>query len=184
MEADAVRSGGQNVDGVHAHVSDDVVVGDSADPMTVRMIQLAGSDLVRVVVGQHVVDVTEAQNVARALLRLTAAAQLADPGLGFIEVLAGQAAAGTGELALAAGIDVERVRAQRAGGQVLSVAEFDRLALATAQLIPLRAVTATVEDGNAHEEHVDEPRSSNETDLSAVADMNELAFLAEGPEDS
>jgi hypothetical protein len=39
-------------------------------------------------------------------------------------------------MALAAGLDVERLRAQRAGGQVLSRREFDRLALAVAQQLP------------------------------------------------
>jgi hypothetical protein len=185
--ADAGRSHGQDVDGVHAHVSEDIVVGDPVDPVTVRMTQLVGSDQVRVVLGRHVVDLAGARSIAHALSRLTAAAQLAEPGLGFVEVLAARAGAGTGQLALAAGIDVERVRTQRAGGQVLSLAELDRLAMATAQLVPLRASTGEVEDEGADDESsTDVPPTetsrSNETEWSTVADMTELAVLAEGPD--
>jgi hypothetical protein len=197
VESDAARAGGQEVDEVHAHVTVDVVVGDSADPVVVRMVQLAGSDVVRVVVGQHVVDLSAAHDLAHALLRLTDAAQPAEAGFGFVEVLTGQAGVGTGELALAAGLDVERVRAQRAGGQVLSVAEFDRLALAAARLLPLRA---TVREADADEDGIEavaddvapqvaphvaadgpfEPADA--ADLSAFADMTELAALADGPD--
>lgn len=123
---------------LHAHVSTDIVGGDPAKPLLARMIQLAGSDQTRVMVGQNVVSIDEAEAFARALLRLTSAAQLAEPGLGFVEVLAAQSGVSTTEMALAAGLDAERVRAQRAGARVLDVREFDRLALAVAQLLPLR----------------------------------------------
>jgi hypothetical protein len=119
--------------GPHAHVSEDVQLGDGDDPLTARMIQLAGSDTVRVVVGPEVVPVEQAQAFGQALLRLVASAEPAAPGLGFVEVLAARTDLSTGEMALGAGLDVERVRAQRAGGQVLSRREFDRLALAVAQ---------------------------------------------------
>jgi hypothetical protein len=161
------RNRGAGGEPVHAHVSDDVVVGDSADPMTARMM------LVRVVVGEHVVGVEEAQAFAHAVLRLASSAQLAEPGLGFVEVLAAQADVNTGEMALAAGLDVERVRAQRAGGQVLNAREFDRLALAVAQLLPLRGAV-----GAAAEEDVTDHQDAG---LAGVADMTELAVLAEGP---
>jgi hypothetical protein len=122
--------------GPHAHVSQDLELGDGPEPMTARMIQLAGSDTVRVVVGPQVVTLDEAQAFGQALLRLVASAEIAEPGLGFIEVLAARTDLSTTEMALAAGLDVERLRAQRAGGQVLSRREFDRLALAVAQQLP------------------------------------------------
>ena len=118
--------------GPHAHVSGDVVLGDEGDPLTARMIQLAGSDTVRVLIGPQAVPLGEAQAFGHALLRLVGAAEPAEAGLGFIEVLAARADLSTSEMALAAGLDVERLRAQRAGGQVLSRREFDRLALAVA----------------------------------------------------
>jgi hypothetical protein len=126
--------GGADDGGPHAHVSQDLLVGDSLEGTTARMIQLAGSDQVRVVVGDSVVSVEEAESFAHALLRLTADAQLAQPGLGFVEQLLQQRGMSTGELALAAGLDLERVRAQRSGAAVLTVREFDRVALAAAQL--------------------------------------------------
>ena len=116
--------------GPHAHVSENVELG--GDPMTARMIQLAGSDTVRVMIGPQAVPLEEAQAFGHALLRLVAAAEPAEAGLGFVEVLAARADLSTTEMALAAGLDGERLRAHRAGGQVLSRREFDRLALAVA----------------------------------------------------
>jgi hypothetical protein len=134
--------------GLHAHVSEDLAVGHGPDAVVVRMMQLAGSDQVRVVVGEHVMGVEDAHGLAHALLRLASSAQMAEPGLGFVDVLAAQAQVSTGEMALAAGLDADRVRAQRAGGQVLNVRELDRLAVAVAQLVPLarRTSEAAVED--------------------------------------
>jgi hypothetical protein len=99
------------------------------------MLQLAGSDQVRVVVGPHVLSVEQTEIFAHALLRLAASAHLAEPGLGFVEVLADQSGASLGELALASGLELDRLRAQRAGGQVLNRREYDRLALAAAELL-------------------------------------------------
>ena len=124
-------------DEVHAHVSADVTVGEGPEPMVARMIQLAGSDTVRMVIGQHVVGLDEGEVFGHALLRLVASSRLAEPGLGFIETLAARAGLSSGEMAFAAGLDADRVRAQRAGGRVLNQREFDRLALAVAQLLPL-----------------------------------------------
>src|SRR3954451_1790533 len=134
--------------GLHAHVSDDLAVGSGTDTVVVRMMQLAGSDQVRVVVGQHVMGVDDAHALAHALLRLASSAQMAEPGLGFVDVLAAQAQVSTGEMALAAGLAADRGRAQRAGGQVLNVRELARLAVAVAQRVPLarRTSEAAVED--------------------------------------
>ena len=125
---------------VHPHVSEDIEVGDVEDPLVARMILLAGSDTVRVVLGQQVVSIEEAQVFASAVLRMTASAELAEPGLGFLELLASRAGLSTGEIVFAANLDVDRVRAQRAGGRVLSRREFDRMALAVAGLVNLQAV--------------------------------------------
>jgi hypothetical protein len=124
---------------VHPHVSDDLEVGDAEDPLVARMIQLSGSDQVRVSLGQQVVSVEEAQVFAAAVLRMTASAELAEPGLGFLELLAARSDLSTSEIAFAANLDVDRVRAQRSGGRVLSRREFDRLALAVAELVTLKA---------------------------------------------
>ena len=119
--------------GPHAHVSEDVGLGDGSDQLTARMIRFAGSETVRVMIGPQAVSLEEAHSFGHAVLRLVAAAEPAEAGLGFVEVLAAQADLSTTAMALAAGLDVERVRAQRAGGQVLSRWEFDRLALAVAR---------------------------------------------------
>ena len=118
--------------GPHAHVSENVELGDGGDPMTARMIQLAGSDTVRVMIGPQAVPLEEAPALGPGRLRLAAAADPAVGGLGFVAVRAARADLSTNEMALAAGLDVERLRAHRAGGQVLSRREFDRLALAVA----------------------------------------------------
>lgn len=127
------RNPDEAASGPHAHVSEDVQLGDGDDVMTARMIQLAGSGTVRMVVGPQAVPLEEAQAFGHALLRLVASAEPAEAGFGFVEVLAARADLSTSEMALAAGLDLERLRAQRAGGQVLSRREFDRLALAVAQ---------------------------------------------------
>jgi hypothetical protein len=137
--------------GLHAHVSEDLAVGSGADVVAVRMMQLAGSDQVRVVVGEQVIGVEDAHALAHALLRLTSGAQMAAPGLGFVDVLAARARVSTGEMALAAGLDADRVRAQRAGGQVLNMRELGRLAVAVAQLVPLARRTPEARDAGAGE---------------------------------
>jgi hypothetical protein len=161
----------------HAHVSADIEVGQ--DPMVVRMIQLSGSDTVRVALGDQMVAIEEAEAFAHALLRLTASARLAEPGLGFVEVLLGQMDLTTSEIATASALEVERVRAQRAGGQVLDQREFDRLVLAVAHLVSLKGASADdVQVTDAGEQDADP--AVHAVDWSAVADMRELIAFAAG----
>lgn len=150
----------ENADGVHAHVSEDVLVGDDADPMVARMIQLAGSGMVRVVIGEQVVSVEEAQAFAHTLLRLASGAQLAEPGLGFVVALAERAGLSTNEMALAAGVDAGRLRAQSSGERVLTVREFDRLALTVAQLVPFghpKTASSSAEPADVETDEAIEP---------------------------
>ncbi|NUS52709.1 MAG: hypothetical protein HOQ22_16935, partial [Nocardioidaceae bacterium] len=124
-------SNGDPVEARHTHVSADLVVGAGA---TARLVRDDDAEPVRVLVGETAISVEEAQAFAHALLRLVADARLAEPGLGFVEHLVTQRGLSTSQLALAASLDVERVRAQRSGAAVLTVREFDQLALAAAQL--------------------------------------------------
>lgn len=173
---------------LHAHLSADLVVGDEADPVVVRMLQLAGSERVRVVVGQQVLDVEQTEVLAHALLGLVASARLADPGLGFVETLLEQSGASLGELALASGLEVDRLRAQRAGGRLLNRSELDRLALAAAGLLLHgRGETAPDEPSegdDAPSVSEDRPaapetwRSTEYADLVDVADLHQLAAMS------
>jgi hypothetical protein len=60
------------------------------------------------------------------------------------------------------------VRAQRAGGQVLSRLEFDRLALAVAALVPLKRRLEA------------EQSAAGESSFYGFADISELTALTEG----
>ncbi|MGZ4429708.1 MAG: hypothetical protein ACXVXC_16385 [Nocardioidaceae bacterium] len=133
----------------HSHVSRDVVVEATGRPLLGRMIQMAGTDEVRLLIDDSVATLEQAETFARAILHLAAEARLAPPGLGFVADLAAKAGVSTRELAMAAGLDPQRVKAQRAGGQVLAPGEYDRLALAAAKLYAdATATTATAATGN------------------------------------
>ncbi len=182
---------------VHAHVSEDVTVGSHAAAMVVRMVQRAEADEPKVVVGPSVISVEEAERFAHALLRLAHGAHLAEPGFGIVEVLLNQAGVSTGELALASGLDAERLRAQRAGAQLLNVREFDRLALAAAQLLQLaRPGPSHLEPRSVRQvgdveqvEQVEqvaqaEPSKTDDAtlyELAGVADLSQLAALSGQP---
>lgn len=188
-ECPAWCENGTDTGTLHPHLSADVVVGDEADPVVVRMLQLAGSERVRVVVGQQVLDVEQTEVLAHALLRLAASARLAEPGLGVVETLLERSGASLGELALASGLEPDRLRAQRAGGRLLSRHELDRLALAAAGLLlaerddapclsedpPAAPVTRPVTG------RVDLPGPAGLAgllDLADVADLHQLAAMS------
>jgi hypothetical protein len=118
----------------HAHVSDDVHVAGDGHPLVARLIQAAGDLEVRVLLNDRVATVEQAESFAIGLRRLAAQAQLAEPGLGFVGSLAARLGISPRQMAMAAGVEVHRVRTQRAGGQVLSRDEIDRLALAVVRL--------------------------------------------------
>jgi hypothetical protein len=120
--------------GPHAHVSADVVVEALGSPLVARLVQVAAGEL-RVAVNDHIATLEQAKTFAAALRRLTDDATLAEPGLGFITRLAGSAGVSVEEMALASGIELERLRRQQAGGQALTIRELDQLALAVARLV-------------------------------------------------
>lgn len=118
----------------HAHVSEDLTVAAIGQPLVARLLQASGDPEVRVLVNDKVATIEQAEAFALALRRLADRAMLAEPGLGFVATLAARSGISVKQMALAAGVDAQQVAAQRAGGQVLSVHEVDRLALAVARL--------------------------------------------------
>ena len=121
-----------NGDEDHTHASDELRVETMAQPLAVQLVQVAGT-APRLLVDGQVASLEQAHAFASGIRRLTDAATLAEPGLGFVLRLAGSSIT-LEEMALASGIDVARLRRQRAGGRLLTVAEIDRLALAVANL--------------------------------------------------
>jgi hypothetical protein len=118
----------------HAHVSDDLTVAADGQPLVARLLQASGDPEVRVLVNDKVATIEQAEAFARALRRLVDQARLAEPGLGFVATLAARSGISSKQMALAAGVDAQKVAAQRAGAQVLSVHDIDSLALAVARL--------------------------------------------------
>jgi hypothetical protein len=118
----------------HAHVSDDLTVAAIGQPLVARLLQASGDPEVRVLVNDKVATIEQAETFALALRRLTDQAKLAEPGLGFVATLSARSGISVKQVALAAGVDPQKVAAQRAGGQLLSVHELDRLALTVARL--------------------------------------------------
>jgi hypothetical protein len=120
--------------GEHSHVSRERHVEGVARPLSAKLVQVPDDDEPRMLVNGCVATLDQAEAFAYALLRLGSEATLAEPGLGFVEALAEKAGISIEEMALASGMDATRLRAQREGEQVLTVHEFDQLALAVAQL--------------------------------------------------
>lgn len=123
----------ESASGPHTHASADARVETLDQPLTVQLVQLADAEP-HVLVDGQLATLEQATHFVTALRRLTDAATLAAPGLSFVVQLAARSGTTLEEMALAVGLDVERLCVQRAGAQVLSVAEVDRLALAVARL--------------------------------------------------
>jgi hypothetical protein len=123
----------------HDHLlrSDDVVVGAQREPLVGRLIG-CGDDL-RVEINERAATLTESRAFVDSMRRLLDDATPAEPGLGFVATLAERAGMGVTEMAMAAGLDPSWVRAQHAGGQVLTLHEYDLLALAVARVAASRA---------------------------------------------
>ena len=119
----------------HAHVSADVTGGAVEHPMVGRLIGMRQDESVRVLLNDRVASVEETGRFLGSLRGLVDKALPAEPGLGFVRVLASQARLTFADMAEAAGLPVSVVAAQAAGNAVLSVAEFDRLALAVAHRV-------------------------------------------------
>lgn len=116
----------------HAHRS--AVVDSPGTRLTARMIQGSADEEPGIMISGNVITPREGRAFAGALLRLADQATLGPRGLDLITTLA-RGRVTLAEMASAAGLDVERLRAQRAGGQVLSVHELDRLTLVVARLM-------------------------------------------------
>jgi len=121
-------------EGPHAHGG---AVVEIAGTLTSQLVQVSADDEPRVLINGHVTTPGEARVFAGAVLRLADQATLAPSGLDLITTLA-RGRVTLEEMAPASGIDVERLRDQQAGGQVLSVHDVDHLALAVARLIITR----------------------------------------------
>lgn len=120
--------------GDHAHVSRDLHVEGLGRPLSAKLIQPDADGAPRMLVNGHVARLDQAEAFAYALLRLGAEATMAEPGLGFVEALTDRSEITLEELALASGVQLDRLRTQRQGEQELTVHEFDQVALAAAQL--------------------------------------------------
>jgi hypothetical protein len=133
----------------HSHVSADVLVEAVGRPLSARLIQVAGDSVVKVLVNDRVATVDQVETFSHALRGLADEAVPAEPGLGFVEGLL--AGISLEEAALASGIELQRLREQRAGGRLLSVREFDRLALAVAHLSVTAPKRPTQPEASAEE---------------------------------
>lgn len=125
----------------HAHVSADLIGGTPEQPLVARLIGMEHDGRVRVLLNDRVTSIEELDQFVSGLRRLVDGVRLAEPGLGFVASLAARADLTLEDVAQAAGLDEERVAAQDEGYQVLTVREYDRLALAAANLV---AATRTV----------------------------------------
>lgn len=121
----------------HTHSSADARVETLGHPLTVQLVQVDDAEP-RMLVDGQVATIEQANHFANAVKRLTDAGTLAEPGLSFVVRLAAGSGITLEEMALASGVDVERLRQQRAGGCVLTVHEVDRLALTVANLATAR----------------------------------------------
>jgi len=120
----------------HLHRSDDVVVTAQREPLVGRLIGV-GED-VRVEINERAATLNESRAFVDSMRRLLDDATLAEPGLGFVATLAERVGLGVTEMSMAAGLDPSWVRAQHAGGQVLTLHEYDMLALAVARVAASR----------------------------------------------
>jgi hypothetical protein len=112
------------------------VTGGAPDqPLVARLIRMRNDEAVRVLLNDRVATLGEVGRFMGSLRSLLDQAVPAEPGLGFIGHLAGQANLSVEEMAEAADLPVDLVNAQREGLAVLSVSEFERLALAVAKRV-------------------------------------------------
>ncbi|MGH3445935.1 MAG: hypothetical protein ACRDPB_11215 [Nocardioidaceae bacterium] len=133
--------------GVHAHVSADVTAGTLEQPLVARLIQVAGSPDVRVLFNERVASVEEVSGFMSCVRQLLDQARPAAAGLGFLAPMIARAGLGHAELAEVSGLQVSWLRAQSAGGQVLTVHEFDQLALSVAHLLSETPVKLALDAG-------------------------------------
>ena len=121
--------------GLHARVS--AIGGRPATAPTARLVQAGADDQPQVLIAGGVASPHEARAFASALMRFADQATLAPRGLDLLLTLA-RGRVTLAEMAQASGLDIQRLREQQAGGQVLSVHDIDQLALAVAHLVTAR----------------------------------------------
>ncbi len=116
----------------HAHVSADVTA--ERQGLTARLVQTEADTGPQVMVNGRGAGLDELGQFLRGLQRLLDEARLAPAGTGPVDDLVARAGVRLSEVARAAGLEVSWVRAQHAGRQVLTVAEYRRLAQTAASL--------------------------------------------------
>jgi hypothetical protein len=123
----------------HVHVSADIAAGAPDQPLMARLIGKGVEEQPHVLLNGRVATFEQAASFLGGVRQLLDRARLAEPGLGFVEALWASADVTYAEISALSGVDEERIRRQSRGQQVLSVYEYDQVALAVA-----RTMAATV----------------------------------------
>jgi hypothetical protein len=123
--------------GQGSHVDSNAAVDSPGALLTAKLAPVSAGAEPQILITGHLTTPEEARAFARAILRLADQATRAPGGLDLITTLA-RGRVTLAEMALASGLDVERLKDQHAGGQVLSVHDIDQLALAVAHLTMVR----------------------------------------------
>jgi hypothetical protein len=134
-----------NVDGAseeHMHVSADIAAGAPDQPLMARLIGRGVEDQPHVLLNGRVATVEQAASFLGGVRQLLDRARLAEPGLGFVEALWANADLTFAELSAMCGVEEQRIRRQSRGEQVLSVYEYDQVALAVARTMASTAPAA------------------------------------------
>lgn len=118
----------------HSHVSADLIGGTPEQPLVARLVGMEHDSQVRVLLNDRVTSIEQLDRFVSGLRRLVDGVMLAQPGLGIVATLAARAGATFADLAHESGVPEERIAAHGEGYRVLTVHEFDRLALAAAHL--------------------------------------------------
>jgi hypothetical protein len=126
--------------GQGSHARDDVAVDSPGTVLAAKLAPVGDDAELQILIAGHLTTPAEARVFAHAILRLADQATRAPGGLELITTLA-RGRVTLPEMALASGLDVERLQDQQAGRQVLSVHDIDQLALAVAHLIMVRDQT-------------------------------------------
>jgi hypothetical protein len=133
--------GSGTAEGRHLRITEDPAVESREDvaaeahgePLTALMLRSSNHSEHRILINGQGVTAEQARTYASELRRLADKATPAPGGLGIVDQIAATAGVDAEAMAEAVGLDVAAVRAQRAGGEVLSVYDMDRLALAVAE---------------------------------------------------
>jgi hypothetical protein len=119
----------------HVHVSADIAAGAPDQPLMARLIGTGEEELPHVLLNGRVATVEQASTFLGGVRQLLDRARLAEPGLGFVSNLWAHADVTFSEVGEVAGVDGDRIRKQSQGHQVLSVFEYDQVALALARML-------------------------------------------------